>query len=59
MTDGLDRIQVSTFTDDNGVPCVQIDTPADSDLHERLRVYVNDALATGWSAPGDEGYADA
>lgn len=42
---------VEAWIADDGVLVVQIDTPLESDMHEHLRVYCNDARATGWRNP--------
>lgn len=34
---------------DDGAIVVQIETPEDSDVHERMRVYMNDGQANGWT----------
>lgn len=39
---------VTVFVADDGTPVVQIDTPPDTETHEVLRVYLNDAVATDW-----------
>lgn len=44
----LNGVQVFAYTDGNGVPVVQIETPEDSDVHEEMRVYMNDAEAESW-----------
>ena len=45
----LPAITVWAWIADDGAPVVQIDTPEETEDHERIRVYVNDAKATGWS----------
>lgn len=46
--EGGTGIVVALYTGADGAPVIQIDTPEDTDLHETIRVYVNDALAEGW-----------
>lgn len=46
--EGGTGIIVALYTGDDGEPVIQIDTPSDSDLHEKLRVYLNDARASRW-----------
>lgn len=40
-----------SFSEEDGAPIVQIDTPPDTETHDLVRVYVNDAIATRWEAP--------
>lgn len=35
-------------SEDDGELVVQIETPEDSDVHDRMRVYMNDGEAAGW-----------
>lgn len=44
----LNGIEVFAYLSGDGVPVVQIDTPEDSDVHEYMRVYMNDAEAKSW-----------
>lgn len=46
--EGGTGIIVILYTGDDGAPVIQIDTPADTDLHEKVRVYLNDARASSW-----------
>jgi len=39
-----DGTEVTASLDEHGTAVIQIDTPSDTDQHERLRVWVNDAL---------------
>jgi len=41
-------IVASIFMGEDGAPVVQIDTPAEGDEHETMRVYLNDARAVRW-----------
>lgn len=45
----LDGIEVYlVYSGLDGSPIVQIETPEDSDVHEKMRVYMNDSEATSW-----------
>lgn len=48
----LELVGIRVFlheSEDDGNPVVQIETPEDSDIHDRVRVYLNDARASRWS----------
>lgn len=42
---------VTFFVADDGTPVVQIDTPENTETHDLMRVYMNDAIATNWREP--------
>lgn len=44
-------VKVAVWIADDGAVMVQIDTPAETDDHETMRVYMNDAKAARWSEP--------
>jgi hypothetical protein len=44
-----DELRVFAYTsEEDGHPVVQIDTQKDTDVHEKVRVYMNDSQATRW-----------
>jgi len=47
----MDGIEARLLRNEDGEVYVQIDTPTDSDIHERLRVYMNEGLAVRWGEP--------
>lgn len=49
---------VLVYLADDGAPVVQIDTPQETETHELMRVWVNDALVSGVTADASSIEAD-